>query len=392
MDPNRNPFNPGAGIRPPELAGRKDELEGALLALNRIKNGRYERSFIYYGLRGVGKTVLLADIRKKAENLGYLAEMLEAQDGQSLVDMLTPTLRAALLQLDSVAKSVESVKRGLRVLRSFIGKVRIDVGDRALSIDVDPEPGKADSGNLERDISELLKAVGEAAKGAERPIAFLIDEMQYLSKDDLSILYRSVHSITQANLPLVFFGAGLPQLPGMSGEAKSYAERLFDFIPLGRLADKDAWAAIREPVKEEGATISDEALVEIINETKGYPYFLQEWGYNAWTAAPGPEITASDAKEATARSITKLDKSFFRVRFDRTTPGEREYMFALAQMGEGAHKSAEVAKHAKKNVKTLGPVRDSLIKKGMIYSPEHGLIAFSVPLFDEFMLRQMGVT
>ncbi len=391
MDPNRNPFNPGAGVQPPELAGRKDQLDGALLTLNRIKNGRYERSFIYYGLRGVGKTVLLADIKEKAEKLHYLTEMLEAQDGQSLVDLITPTLRSALLQLDNVAKSVDAVKRGLRVLRSFLGKVRIELGDGALSIDVDPEPGKADSGNLERDLSELLKALGEAAKGAGRPIAFLIDEMQYLGKEDLSILYRAAHSITQVNLPVVFFGAGLPQLPGMSGEAKSYAERLFDFVPLDRLADSDAWEAIRAPVHDEGVTISDAALDEIAHETKGYPYFLQEWGYNAWSAAPGSEITVNDAKEATARSIMKLDKSFFRVRFDRTTPAEREYMFVLAQMGAGAYKSADVAKRAKKSAKSLGPVRDSLIKKGMIYSPEHGLIAFSVPLFDEFMMRQMGL-
>lgn len=392
MDPNRNPFNPGAGVQPPALAGRKDQLDNALLTLNRIKNGRYERSFIYYGLRGVGKTVLLADIREKAENLNYLTEMLEAQEGQRLVDMITPTLRAALLQLDNTTQSVDAVKRGLRVLRSFLGKVKIELGGAAFSIDVDSEPGKADSGNLERDLSDLLKALGEAAKGAGRPIAFLIDEMQYLSKEDLGILYRAVHSITQANLPLVFFGAGLPQLPGMSGEAKSYAERLFDFVPLDRLADSDACKAIRAPIHEEGATISDDALVEIVNETKGYPYFLQEWGYNAWSAAPTSEITLDDAKQATARSITKLDKSFFRVRFDRTTPAEREYMFALAQMGAGTHKSADVAKRAKKSAKALGPVRDSLIKKGMIYSPEHSLIAFSVPLFDEFMMRRMGTS
>lgn len=389
MDQNRNPFSPGAGVRPPELAGRQQALDGAERTLVRVKKGRYERSFIYVGLRGVGKTVLLQAIRRKAADQNYLAEMLEAQDGQSLVDLLTPTLRATLLQLDAYAKGVDAVKRGLRVLRSFIGKMKIDIGDGALTIDVDPEPGKADSGNLERDFADLLAAVGEAAKAAGRPVAILIDELQYLERTDLSTLFRAVHHINQLELPLVIFGAGLPQLAGMAGDAKSYAERMFEFLPLDRLSEDDAREAIRSPVEEEDASITDGALAEIVARTHGYPYFLQEWGYNAWAVAKGTEILEDDAQEATNRSITKLDRSFFRVRFDRTTPAERDYMLALAELGDGPQRTAEVAGRAQKNPRSLGPVRDSLIKKGMIYAPEHGMIAFTVPLFDEFMLRQM---
>lgn len=389
MDQNRNPFNPGAGVRPPELAGRQDALDGAALTLSRIKHGRYERSRIFVGLRGVGKTVILQSIRRKAEDLGYFVDLLEAQDGQSLANLLTPTLRTALLQMDAYAKGLDAVKRGLRVFRSFIGNVRINVGGAALTIDVDPEPGIADSGDLERDFSDLLAAVGEAAKAARRPVALLIDELQYLGRADLATLFRAVHHITQKELPLAIFAAGLPQLTSMAGDAKSYAERMFEFYPLESLSESDARNAIRSPIEVEGAHITDSALAEIVARTHGYPYFLQEWGYNAWAVAKGSEILDEDAKEATARSIAKLDQSFFRVRFDRTTFAERDYMRAMAGLGDGPHRTADVAARAKRKPRSLGPVRDSLIKKGMIYAPGHGTIAFTVPLFDEFMLREM---
>lgn len=390
MDKNINPFNPGAGVSPPELTGRADVLETAETALERVKRGRHAKSLMILGLRGVGKTVLLNHIRERAIALGYLAEMQEAHDGAQLKQLLIPVLRRVLLRLDRLQNTAEQVKKGLRVLRSFIGSITIAAAGAEVTLGGDAEAGYADSGNLEDDLRDVLVATGEAARGASTPVAILIDELQYLSKDELGALIRGMHAINQAGLPLILFGAGLPQLAGQAGDAKSYAERLFDFPRLGALAEADAWKAIRDPVEDEGAAISDEALQEIFAQTHGYPYFLQEWGYSAWNIAKGDSITAEDAQAATDDSIRKLDGSFFRVRFDRTTPAEREYMRCLAELGDGPQRSSDVATTLGRKAASLGPVRDSLIKKGMLYSPEYGLIAFTVPLFDEFLRRVVG--
>lgn len=388
MDKNINPFNPGAGVSPPELAGRADVLETAETALARTKRGKHAKSLMILGLRGVGKTVLLNQIKERAVKLGYLAEMQEAHDGAELKQLLIPVLRRLLLRLDRLQHTVETVKKGLRVLRSFIGNITIAASGAEVTLGVDPETGYADSGNLEDDLRDVLVAVGEAARDAGTPVAILIDELQYLPKEELGALIRGIHAINQAGLPLVLFGAGLPQLAGQAGDAKSYAERLFDFPRLGALEEADAWKAIRDPVEDEGAHISDDALREIYAKTHGYPYFLQEWGYTVWNIAQGDIITERDARVATTESIRKLDESFFRVRFDRTTPLERDYMRRLAELGEGPQRSADVAAAMQRSAPSLGPVRDSLIKKGMIFSPEYGQIAFTVPLFDEFMRRE----
>ncbi|WP_122604855.1 AAA family ATPase [Pseudomonas fluorescens] len=387
MDKNTNPFNPGAGVSPPELAGRSEVLETADTALARTKRGKHAKSLMILGLRGVGKTVLLNQIKDRAIALGYLAEMQEAHDGAELKQLLIPVLRRLLLRLDRVQNTVETVKKGIRVLRSFIGNITIAAGGAEVTLGGDSEAGYADSGNLEDDLRDILIATAEAARDAGQPVAIFIDELQYLSKDELGALIRAIHAINQAALPLILFGAGLPQLAGQAGDAKSYAERLFEFPRLGALLEVDAWKALRDPVEDEGARISDEALREIYEKTHGYPYFLQEWGYTAWNIAKDKIITEQDAQAATEESIRKLDESFFRVRFDRTTPAERDYMRCLAELGEGPQRSADVAKKLGRNATSLGPVRDSLIKKGMIYSPEYALIAFTVPLFDEFMRR-----
>jgi hypothetical protein len=387
VDKNTNPFNPGAGVSPPELAGRSEVLETANTALARIKRGKHAKSLMVLGLRGVGKTVLLNQIKDRAVSQGYLAEMQEAHDGAELKQLLIPVLRRLLLRLDRVQNTVETVKRGIRILRSFIGNITIAAGGAEVTLGGDSEAGYADSGNLEDDLRDILIATAEAARDAGQPIVILIDELQYLSKDELGALIRGIHAINQAALPLILFGAGLPQLAGQAGDAKSYAERLFEFPRLGALLEVDAWKALRDPVEDEGARISDGALREIFQKTHGYPYFLQEWGYTAWNIAKDQIITEEDAQAATEESIRKLDESFFRVRFDRTTPAERDYMRCLAELGEGPQRSADVAKKLGGNATSLGPVRDSLIKKGMIYSPEYALIAFTVPLFDEFMRR-----
>lgn len=389
MDTYNNPFNPGAGVSPPELAGRSDVLEQAITALERTKRGRHAKSLMILGLRGVGKTVLLNEIRKEAEGRGYLVEQIEARDGEDLRQLLIHALRRVLLQLDRSGQTIEAVKKGLRVLRSFIGKITISAGGVDVTLGVDPEPGHADSGDFEADVKDVLVATAQASKATKRPVALLIDELQYVSRAELAALIRGMHAVNQEGLPLLLFGAGLPQLAGQAGDAKSYAERLFDFPRLDRLDKDDACKAIRDPVEDEDAHIEEGALDEIYAQTRGYPYFLQEWGYNAWNVAQGDSITGKDAVAATDQSIRKLDESFFRVRFDRLTPLEREYMRYLAELGEGPQRSSDVAKAMKRSASSLGPTRDNLIKKGMIYAPEHGQVAFTVPLFDEFMRREM---
>lgn len=389
MDEYRNPFNPGAGVSPPELAGRADVMQQAITAVERTKRGRHAKSLMVLGLRGVGKTVLLNEIAKECAQRDYLVEMIEARDSDDLRQILLHAMRRILLNLDRGAQAIEAVKRGLRVLRSFLGSVTINTGSVDITLGVDPEIGMADSGHLEADVTDLLMATGRAAQAVQRPVALLIDELQYVSKDELGALIRAIHAVNQAGLPLILFGAGLPQLAGQAGDAKSYAERLFDFPRLDRLTQLDAYAAIREPIEEEGAHIDDAALAEIFQQSQGYPYFLQEWGYNAWNLCSSNTIGISDAQAATSVSIRKLDESFFRVRFDRLTPGERDYMRALAELGGEPQKTSDVATALTRKLSSIAPIRDSLIKKGMLYAPEHGMIAFTVPLFDEFMRREM---
>lgn len=387
MDPNTNPFNPGAGTPPPELVGRDPLLKEAEIVLERIKRGRSERSLLLVGLRGVGKTVLLREIRRRALAKGYLVEFVEAQEVQTLAQLLAPAMRRMLLELDTAKRTIAAVKRGLRVLRSFLGTVKVRAGEAEITLGVDAERGRADSGDFESDLEDMLVALGEAARDAERPIALLVDEIQYLPRRELAALIRSLHAVAQEGLPLVLFGAGLPQLYSQTGDAKSYAERLFRFHEIDRLPRPDSDEVVRSPVQHEGASVSDDALEEIYRQTQGYPYFLQEWGYRAWNLAPDALINIDVARAATRLALQELDHQFFRVRSDRVTPVERDYMRALAELGAGRHRSAEVARRLGKTTNQLGPVRDNLIRKGMIYSPAHGDIAFTVPLFDEFMRR-----
>jgi hypothetical protein len=256
-----------------------------------------------------------------------------------------------------------------------------------VELSIDPVPGVADSGDLESDLPDLFEAVAEAALEKKTSVVILIDELQYLSQEELSALIMAMHRIAQKNLPLSFIGAGLPIIPALAGESKSYAERLFEFPEIGPLSDQDARKAINEPAQKEGVTFTPEALDEIIRVTKGYPYFLQEWGFQAWGLAKKSPIDVDVIKQATSDSIRTLDESFFRVRFDRLTPREPTYLRALAELGPGQHRSGDVASVMKITVSQAAPIRNTLIQKGMIYSPSHGDIAFSVPLFDEFMRR-----
>jgi len=389
MDNVKNPFAPGAGNRPPELAGRKEILKQTLLALNRVKAGRSERSPLLVGLRGVGKTVLLVEIRKRAEAAGYVTLPVEAQEDMPLRLMLLPGLRKVLLSLDVGKAMGAKAKKGLRVLKSFLSGIKVSFGEVEVTLDASPEVGVADSGQLDSDLADVFVAVGEAAAEAGTAVAIIIDELQYLSEAELSALIMAVHKISQERLPVILIGAGLPQLVGNTGRAKSYAERLFIFPAVGALDEKDAKIALQEPVREQGVMFTEEALAEVYRQTQGYPYFLQEWGAQAWDAAETSPITAEVVRAASAVAIAHLDQSFFRVRFDRLTPREKDYLRALAELGNNPQRSGEIAQMLGVKSERVAALRSGLIGKGMIYSPQHGDTAFTVPLFAEFMRRIM---
>ena len=388
MDPLRNPFAPGAGAPPPELAGRDEVIETARIALHRIRAGRAEKSQMLLGLRGAGKTVLLNRIGAMAEEIGYHVVALEAPEGQRLAEYLAPALKSTLLRLSRVKRAKVHVGRAAAALRGFASAFKVSIGDIDITMSGPPE---ADSGNLEIDLPALLVTVGQAAKAAESSVAILVDEVQYLVEQDLRAMLVAFHAIAQRGLPVVWFGAGLPQLAALSGEAKSYAERLLDFPSIGPLTVADAKQAVRQPIRDEGADIEPDALERVVSMTKGYPYFLQEWGKHVWNAAPESPISLQDVLAATVSATDALDKSFFRVRFDRLTPREQDYLRAMAELGPGPHRSGAIAAVLGRSVESMGPLRSGLIRKGMIWSPAHGDTAFTVPLFDEFMHRAIPV-
>lgn len=387
MDPRNNPYVPGAGTPPPELAGRHEVLERAEIALTRVQRGRPSKGLIVVGLRGVGKTVLLVRFQRQAESLGYQAMLIEAHEGKQLPELLVPALRRILLGLSISAAAGDKGRRALRVLRSFMGSVKITWND--LELGIEPLAGTADSRDLEHDLADLFIAVGEAAAERGTAVALCIDEMQYLSQAEFSALIMATHKVSQLKLPLIVVGAGLPQIVGLAGQSKSYAERLFDYPRVGALAEMDARQALTQPAADMGVQFEPEALQQLVAVTRGYPYFLQQWGYEVWNVADTNLITARDVEQATRHAIAALDESFFRVRFDRCTPSEKRYMRALADLGEGPKRSGDVADRLGVKVTSIGPTRAKLIMKGMIYSPQHGETAFTVPLFDDFMRRAM---
>lgn len=389
MDPVKNPFAPGAGTPPPELAGRADVLGDLDVAMQRVALGRPAQSSILVGLRGVGKTVLLVRAQSMADAHTYRTLRVEAHEGKTLTSLLVPGLRGALQALSLVEGAKEQARRGLRVLRSFMGSVKFKVHDVEIGLTITPEAGVADSGDLETDLPDLFEAVGVAARAAGQPFALLIDELQYLSGPEFSALIMSMHRLSQTSLPLILIGAGLPQILGLAGESKSYSERLFRFPDIGALSELDAAAAVRKPVADGNAHIEENAVAEILRVSERYAYFIQQWSHDAWNTAEGNTITYDDVVRATPVAIKALDGAFFRVRFDRCTPAERRYMRALAEFGPGSARSGDIALTLGVRTQSVGPVRSSLIKKGMIYSPQHGDTAFTVPLFDSYMRRVM---
>ena len=387
MDPRINPFSPGAGTAPPELAGREKIIGDVSIALHRIRSGNSAKSVLMVGLRGVGKTVLLNRLKNDAEAEGIVCVQFESPENRNLPAMLVPSLRAALLKLNRMAGAKDLVAKAVKVLGSFIAAAKVKYEGMEFGFDLGTEEGVADTGDLDYDLSELLQSVGAAAQEKKTAVVIFIDELQYVPEAELAALISALHACAQKRLPVAMVGAGLPQLVGNVGRAKSYAERLFDFPVIGALPDEAATEALQRPVELHQVAFEKDAIEEILKQTQGYPYFLQEWGSMCWSVATTHVITKEDAVTATDLAILQLDTSFFRVRFDRCTPMEKNYLRAMAEINVPAPRSGDIAAAMKKEVNQLGPLRKSLISKGMIYSPAHGDTAFTVPLFADYMKR-----
>lgn len=386
MDPYRNPFAPGAGSRPPELAGRDLILETARIAAGRAVAGKSARSIVLLGLRGTGKTVLLNEIGRIGEQQDLFVSRVESPEGESLGRLIYPEMRKVMRALSGIATAKHLAARGLAGLRNFASVLKIEVG--GISIGVEPEPGLADTGDPQYDLPDLFSLIGKAAQAAGRGWLLLIDEVQYLSEPDLSALIVAMHRVAQEGLPVLLVGAGLPQIARLAGEAKSYAERLFQYPGVGPLDDEAARQAIDKPIQDENASIEPAALDLIVGRTKGYPFFIQEWASVVWNNAEGPTITLADADQSYAETLQLLDQGFFKVRIDRLTKAEVQFVKAMAALGDGPYAMADIARTMGRSQKSLGPARASIIAKGMIYSTDHGYLDFTVPLFADFMRRQ----
>jgi hypothetical protein len=384
LDAAQNPYNPGAGSPPPELAGRDPLIAQAKLAIERTRKGRPAKSFILLGLRGVGKTVLLNEFEQMAESAGCQTAMVETDPDKSLAAQLAPQLHRILLRLDRIKRAGAELNNAFGVLRSFASVFKVQLGE--FEFGLAPQPA---TGDLTIDLTDLFVAIGQAAEKRDTAVVILIDEIQYVQKNDLSALIMALHKISQRQLPFLLFGGGLPQLAKLAGDAKSYAERLFDYPAIGPLDSKNAKLAVSAPAEREGVKYEDKALDYIVAQTGGYPFFLQVWGAHCWEAAPSSPITLAHAKDASVRAIEALDESIFKVRLARLTDRQKAYARAMAELGPAPASSSDVANLLGLSLAQSAPIRDELVKKGMAYSPERGLIGFTVPKFDEFMRRVM---
>lgn len=391
MDSVRNPFAPSAGRRPPELAGRDDVIEAAQVAAQRVALGKYARPTMLLGLRGTGKTVLLNEFGKIGHQHNVLVSAIEAPEQASLAKLIIPEMRRILRSLSTIEAAKHLAAKGLRGLRNFASILKIEISGIGIGIEgaSDPEPGLADSGDIQFDLPELFVLLGEAAKSAGKGWLLLIDEVQYLNENDLSALIVSLHKVSQSDLPIAFAGAGLPQVARLAGEAKSYAERLFTYPAIGPLSQEAAEIALIRPIHAEGAQIDHAAVKHIVDATQGYPFFLQEWGAKAWDIAVGPNISLEDVRLAGALATASLDEGFFKVRLDRLTRAETNFVVAMAELGNDPVSLADIAKKLGRKPQSLSPARASIIHKGMIYSAEHGFLEFTVPLFADFMRRHI---
>ncbi|MDE0600365.1 MAG: ATP-binding protein [bacterium] len=391
MDPARNPYSPGAGARPPALVGRDDELNHFEIAIRRLAAGLYDRSMLLSGLRGVGKTVLLNEFCSIAQRQAWVFQQIEATKELDLSRIMADRIRIALLQLSAGHRLAERARRALGVLKSFRVRWHLPEGGD-VELGIEPIAGRADTGILQEDLADLFIEVGEYASEQEVGILITIDEAQYLGRDQLGTLVMGLHKVSQRQLPFMVVPAGLPSLPALAGEARSYAERLFTFVKINSLQPEEAATALTVPAEAHGVRWHTDALDRIVDETAGYPYFLQEFGKHAWNFARGPHhITLEDIKHAIPFAVETLDTGFFSIRFDRTTETERAYLAAMAHLGAGPHASGTVASAMGRTTSQVSPFRNSLISKGLCHAPSHGRIAFTVPMFDQFVRRRVSL-
>ena len=387
MDPRKNPYAPGAGTKPPALVGRDKQIESFDILLERLENGYAEQSIIITGLRGVGKTVLLDVFREKAEGRGWATVEWEIEKKAPFGPKVAAQARKALLQIAPKTRWKDRALRAAATLKSFTVTFNPD-GAMTAGLDVDALAGAADSGSLSEDLSDLFVAIGEAARDHEVGVILLLDEIQFLQPEELEALIVALHRCTRRSLPITLVGAGLPQMPRLAGEAKSYSERLFRFVQIGELdASTDARDALVLPAKDLGVEFESPAVGSIVDYTQGYPYFLQEYGRIVWDEASASPIMLDDVESVLPLVEARLDESFFRVRAERTTELELRYLYAMAELGPEPHRASEVARRIKRTVEQAGPIRSRLIDKGLLYTPGHGLAAFTVPQFDRYMIR-----
>jgi hypothetical protein len=385
MDRLLNPYTPNAGAQPPELAGRDEELENFELLLTRMQRGRPEQSMIITGLRGVGKTVLLNAFEQRAERASWVTVSTEIHKHGEFAEKLANLARRALFDISPRARWTDRAHAAAQVLKSF----SISIGAEGVSagLDLDKLEGRADSGMLADDMTDLFVALGEAAREHDTGVVFLVDELQYLTAEELGSFIAALHRTVQKSLPITLVGAGLPQLPKLAGDARSYAERLFKFPRIGALLPEHAQHALAHPAAEEGVVYDDEALRAILDFTEGYPYFLQEYGRAVWNLAAASPILRDDVLAARPSVEAELDASFFRVRTDRATNLELRYLRAMASLGPHPQSAKDVAAVLGKTSEQLGPTRARLIEKGLLYTPMHGHAEFTVPQFHTYMLR-----
>jgi hypothetical protein len=391
MDARSNPYSPGAGVRPAELAGRDQEIESFAVLRHRAANGRSAQSIIFSGLRGVGKTVLLRELHASAEEDGWITAIVEADQssGRSpFRSQVASALNASLRRANGSRRAGSRLKAALRTFRSFSLTASPD-GSLSIGIDLEPQPGRADTGSMPTDLSDLAIDLGDAARELGVGAALFVDEMQHLTEDDLAAICQACHLATQRNLPFFVIGAGLPNLPGALAEAKSYAERLFLFTRIDRLDPAAARLALTRPASDEGVDWADAAAQQVLDAADGYPYFIQQFGKTTWDAAIASPIATVDAQQGIRTGKALLDQGFFRARWDRATPSEREYLRAMSSDGDGPSSTGEIAQRLGKKPTSLGPARANLIAKGLVYAPEHGQIAFTVPGMADFIAREI---
>ena len=388
MDPSTNPYTPNAGAQPPVLVGREGELAAFDVLLGRLAAGRTEQSLIVVGLRGVGKTVLLGEFRRRALDREWRTVELEVAkwDDEQFRAGLAREIRRVLHRIGAAGRWTELAKRAAGALKSF--SLRIDPEGRlTVGLDVAPAAGFADSGDLSADLTDLLVSVGEAAREQRTGVVLLLDEIHFLDRIQMEALIAALHRTVQHALPITAAAAGLPQIHELVGNAKTYAERLFKFLEIGRLEDDEAERVLRDPAAQLDVVFTAEALEHGVSFSEGYPYFLQEFGQAAWNLATGSEITGRDARNARIAVEEKLDSGFFKVRLDRATELQKAYLRAMAELGSGPQLARDVAAMLGRSSTQCGPTRKQLIDKGLLYSTDHGYAAFTVPKFDEYLKR-----